>query len=157
METYLLDDLCLDTTRRQVFRDGRSIAMPALSFNTLLVLVEASPNAVSVDALIEQAWNGLVVSNETVTQRIRLLRQTLGDDIQQPRYIETIRNEGYRLIPPAQHETANASQNTGWSTIATLLALLIGVLVWFWPVHNKNRSLISAVGTMHTDFSPNHR
>lgn len=135
--TYFLDDLCVDTTRRQVFRGGRPIPMPALSFNTLLVLVDASPKAVSLEALIKQAWNGLIVSNETVTQRIRLLRQTLGDDSQQPRYIETIRNEGYRVIPPVKREAASENRSTGWSAIAALLALLVGVLVWFWPVHNE--------------------
>lgn len=137
-ETYLLEDLCVDTTRRQVFRDGRPIAMPALSFNVLLVLVEASPKWVAVDELVEQAWNGLAVSHETVTQRIRLLQQTLGDDSQQPRYIETIGNEGFRLIPLTRHEAASASRSTEWSAIVALLALLIGVLVWFLPVNNAH-------------------
>ena len=96
-----IDDLTIDFARRKVYDENREeIMLPALSFDTLRALVEASPAVLTNDELIERAWRGSVVSDETVTQRIRLLRKALQDDRRQPRYIETIRNVGYRLIPP---------------------------------------------------------
>lgn len=96
-----IDDLTVDFARRKVFDGNRAeIPLSALSFDTLRVLVEAAPAAVTTDELIERAWRGSVVSDETVTQRIRLLRKALGDDRRRPRYIETVRTVGYRLVPP---------------------------------------------------------
>ena len=98
---YRIDDLTVDFARRKVYDDDQiEIALSALSFDTLRVLIEASPAVLTNDELINRAWRGSVVSDETVTQRIRLLRKALQDDRRQPRYIETIRNVGYRLIPP---------------------------------------------------------
>ena len=42
---------------------------------------------------------GLVVSPETVSQRVKLLRDALGDDSKSPRYIAVVRLRGYRLVP----------------------------------------------------------
>ena len=45
-----------------------------------------------------QVWPGLVVSPETVNKRVNLLREALGDDPREPRYIAGVRSRGYRLI-----------------------------------------------------------
>ena len=101
-----IDDLTIDFARRKVYDgDQNEITLSALSFDTLLALIEASPAVLTNDELINRAWRGSVVSDETVTQRIRLLRKALQDDRRQPRYIETIRNVGYRLIPPVTPAT----------------------------------------------------
>ena len=95
-----IDDLTIDFTRRKIFRGkNKAISLSTLSFNTLHALVEAAPAPLTAKQLIEHAWQGSVVSDDTVTQRIRLLCRALGDDRSEPRYIETIRNSGYRLIP----------------------------------------------------------
>jgi len=96
-----IDDLTVDFARRKVFdSDHNEIALSALSFDTLQALIDAAPAVLTTNELIDRAWRGSVVSDETVTQRIRLLRKALQDDRRQPRYIETLRNIGYRLIPP---------------------------------------------------------
>ena len=48
--------------------------------------------------LIRDVWDDVVVSDETLAQRVRLLRQALGEDSQNPRYIASVRGRGYRLI-----------------------------------------------------------
>src|SRR5690606_7325869 len=52
------------------------------------------------DELMRRVWPGLVVSPETVSQRVKLVRQALGDEAAAPRYIAGIRGRGYRLVPP---------------------------------------------------------
>jgi len=61
--------------------------------------VEAAPSLLDQDELIAQVWPGRVVSPETVTQRVRLLRRALGDDAHDPRYVGLARGQGYRLLP----------------------------------------------------------
>jgi hypothetical protein len=47
---------------------------------------------------MDQVWGDVVVSPETLTQRVKLVRDALGDDPHEPRYIGLVRGEGYRLI-----------------------------------------------------------
>jgi adenylate cyclase len=95
---YSVDNLTIDTGRQLVIRAGDPIALPKLSYDLLLVLMRAAPNLVSLDELMRLVWPGLVVSPETVSQRIKLLRDALDDDPRAPRYIAGLRGRGYQII-----------------------------------------------------------
>src|SRR5215468_7409681 len=95
---YQVDDLTIDLAPRRVSRAGTLIPLKALSFDLLVTLVRGAPNLVSFEQLGERVWPGLVVSPETVVQRVKLLRDALGDDSHTPRYIEGVRGRGYRML-----------------------------------------------------------
>jgi TolB-like protein/DNA-binding winged helix-turn-helix (wHTH) protein/Tfp pilus assembly protein PilF len=95
---YVVGDLVVDTARAQVTRDGVEVPLPKLSFDLLVALIEAAPSVVSLDALMDRVWAGIVVSPETVSQRAKLLRDALGDDTRAPRYFTSVRGRGYRLV-----------------------------------------------------------
>jgi eukaryotic-like serine/threonine-protein kinase len=99
---YRFADLTLDPAQRQVLRAGRSIELNALNFDLLRTLAEAAPAIVSADDLAEHVWGRHFVSPENIAQRVMLLRQSLEDRAQDPRYVETVRNKGYRLVPPVE-------------------------------------------------------
>jgi len=129
-----VDDLTVDFARRKVFDSNqREIALSALSFDTFRVLIEASPAVMTANDLIDRAWRGSVVSDETVTQRIRLLRKALHDDRRRPRYIETIRNVGYRLIPPVS-EARPIAKSTAlparFHVGSALIVLTLFAVIW---------------------------
>jgi TolB-like protein/DNA-binding winged helix-turn-helix (wHTH) protein len=105
---YRVGDLLIDTGPQRVTRDGSVIALPKLSYDLLIALVRAAPNLLSIDALMGEVWPKLVVSPETVSQRIKLLRDALGDDPRNPRYVEGLRGRGYRLIPAVESGIASA-------------------------------------------------
>ena len=67
-----IDDLVIDVGRARVTRDDVEVALPKLSFDLLLALVEAAPDLVSIESLMERVWPGVVVSPETVSQRVKL-------------------------------------------------------------------------------------
>ncbi len=110
---YRVGDLLIDTGRQRVTRDGNAIALPKLSYDLLIALVRAAPNLLSIDALMGEVWPKLVVSPETVSQRIKLLRDALGDDPRNPRYVEGLRGRGYRLIPPVERAPPPPAGDTG--------------------------------------------
>lgn len=85
--------------RVAVARAGVNLALPKLTFDLLVALIEAAPGVVSPDELMDRVWPGLVVSPETVSQRIKLLRDSLGDDSKSPRYVAGVWGRGYRLLP----------------------------------------------------------
>ena len=127
---YRLADLTLDVARRCVTRDGEAIELKALDFDLLRFLVEQAPNVVNADVLAEKVWGRHFVSPENVAQRIMLLRQSLSDDANKPRYIETVRNKGYRLIPVVERVQARqpgAAARRRLSALAIAAALLVAV------------------------------
>lgn len=95
---YQVDDLLVDVGRAQVTRAGTEVALPKLSFDLLLALIDAAPSIATADDLIARVWPGLVISPETISQRVKLLREALGDDPRQPRYLTVVRGRGYRLV-----------------------------------------------------------
>ena len=101
---YRVGDLLIELGRQRVTRGESHVPLPKLSYDLLLALVRAAPNLVSLDALMEEVWRKTVVSPETVSQRVKLLRDALGDDPRSPKYIEGLRGRGYRLIPLVSEE-----------------------------------------------------
>jgi TolB-like protein/DNA-binding winged helix-turn-helix (wHTH) protein len=106
--TFTVGDLYLDVGQQRVTRAGSDIALTNLSFQLLVALVRAAPNVLSNDSLMTQVWPGLVVSPETVNKRVNLLREALGDDPREPRYVAGVRSRGYRLIASVSPATEAA-------------------------------------------------
>jgi TolB-like protein/Flp pilus assembly protein TadD/DNA-binding winged helix-turn-helix (wHTH) protein len=97
---FQVDDLIIDLGQQRVSRAGVDIPLPPLSFELLVTLARAAPNLVTFDQLTERVWTGLVISPETISQRIKLVRTALGDDPHAPRYIGGVRGRGYRMVAP---------------------------------------------------------
>jgi TolB-like protein/DNA-binding winged helix-turn-helix (wHTH) protein/Flp pilus assembly protein TadD len=141
---YRVDDLIIDVGRQRVMRGDTDIPLSGLSFELLLALVREAPNLVSYDRLMELVWPGLVVSPETVTQRVKLVRDALGDDSHAPRYILGMRGRGYRMLaavepfvpekPPAhqdlpEHPPTSPPTPTQPDAQRSRIGLAIGVVV----------------------------
>jgi len=141
---YRVGDLLVDAGRRRVERDGSEIALPGLTFDLLLALAREAPNLSSIEALMQEVWAGRVVSPETVSQRVKLLRAALGDDPDAPRYLSGVRGHGYRLIVPVERcsipHMAGAAARAEPAAVppsrivrgAWPLALVLAVLAALW-------------------------
>ncbi|HVT58518.1 MAG TPA: winged helix-turn-helix domain-containing protein [Thermoanaerobaculia bacterium] len=79
--------------------DGQPVQLPRLSFDLLVTLARRAPAVVGADELIATVWAGIAVSDETLTQRVALLRRALGDEAKNPRYLRVVRGRGYQLVP----------------------------------------------------------
>ena len=99
---FRIADVVLDPGRRELTRHGQSIELGRLTYSLLLELVRSAPNVVTHEELVQRLWRGRTTSPETVTQRVKLLRDALGDDADQPRYVGLVRGHGYRLMPPVE-------------------------------------------------------
>jgi TolB-like protein/DNA-binding winged helix-turn-helix (wHTH) protein/tetratricopeptide (TPR) repeat protein len=102
---FRVGDLTIDLGRGRVMRAEEEIALPKLSYDLLLFLTRAAPNLVSMDELMQGVWPRLIVSPETVSQRVKLLRDALGDDPKAPRYIAGLRGRGYQIVAPVEKLT----------------------------------------------------
>lgn len=129
---FRIADLTLDTGRRALLRDSKPIPLGPLTYRLLLTLVEAAPNVVSHDQLIAAIWGGRSVSPETISQRIKLLRDALADDPGNPRYVEGVRGQGYRLLPQVEVLTneSPARDRPRWAVpLVIAISLLVAIMV----------------------------
>lgn len=101
---YLISDLNLDVQRGELTRLERVIALPKLSYDLLVALAKSAPALLSQEQLMAIVWPDRVIGDETLKQRVKLLRKSLGDDASAPTYIEAVRGRGYRLIPAVKCE-----------------------------------------------------
>ena len=103
-EIWRLNDLRIDVRRGTVHRGDEEIVLPRLSFELLIALVHAAPGIAAHDRLLDEVWPDVTVNEETLKQRVKLLRAALGDSSSQPRYIANVRGRGYRLAGPVVAE-----------------------------------------------------
>jgi two-component system response regulator VanR len=89
--------LRLDPFRREVYRDGRYVAVTRKQFQVLEVLLAAQGGVISAEDLLARAWDE---NADPFTNAVRItissLRKRLGD----PWLIHTVAGVGYRLDAP---------------------------------------------------------
>ena len=119
--------------------DGEKRLQPKV-MEVLAYLAQRPGEVVSREQLIRDVWSGRVVTDEVLSRSISLLRASLGDEPQNPSYIETIAKSGYRMIAKVSNDGAVAeSQQTvagraSRNLVPFYLALTVALAVaglWF--------------------------
>lgn len=132
LTVYRFADLTLDSTRRSVKRGDSDLRLARLSYELLLLLVEAAPRVVTQQEVAKRLWGDRIATEDTLRQRIKLLRKALGDDADNPRYFSVVRGQGYRLIPEVESVASNVAPSRGGSRL--LQAVLLGMAVIVMPL-----------------------
>lgn len=78
--------------------DGKDTELEPRMMEVLVALAEHAGEVVSSEQLLIEVWRGTFYGDNPVHKAIAYLRKVFGDDLKSPRYIETIRKRGYRLI-----------------------------------------------------------
>ncbi len=86
--------LRLDPFRREVFRDGRYVALTRKQFAVLEVLVAAEGGVVSAEELLERAWDEHA---DPFTNAVRIILSALRKRLGDPPIIATVAGAGYRI------------------------------------------------------------
>ena len=95
---YSFDRFSVDAAERRLVRDGYPVEVSARYFDALLLMVEHPGQLITRDRFLDEAWRGIPVTDEALSQCITQLRKTLGDSPARPRFIETVPKHGYRFI-----------------------------------------------------------
>jgi DNA-binding winged helix-turn-helix (wHTH) protein len=95
----------LDSGRRRLVRGRDAVWLPDRHMDVLLILLAQAGRIVSKDDLIETAWHGLAVTDNSIVQAVRGLRVTLGSQPDGEPYIETSVRKGYRFAAPVERVT----------------------------------------------------
>ena len=86
--------LRLDPFRREVYRDGRYVALTRKQFAVLDVLVDAEGGVVSAEELLERAWDE---NANPFTTAVRITVSALRKRLGEPWVIATVPGAGYRI------------------------------------------------------------
>lgn len=136
---------------------GQILAVEPKAFRVLLLLLRNPQKLISKQELLNSVWGDAAVTESSLTRCISMLRRLLGDDVNEPRFIQTVATVGYRLVckveiseSPAEDLQATDKANGlsqgdvietsadrhplyRWShtqIMATVLALAVAVSVW---------------------------
>ena len=97
-DRYRFADFTLSIRQRQLFRNGQALPLIPRYFDLLVLLIERRPTAVSRTEIFDRVWTDVVVSDGALSQAIRTLRRTLGDDSREPIFIRTVSRHGYSFL-----------------------------------------------------------
>lgn len=128
-------------------RDSVRVRVQEQPFQLLTLLVERAGQVVTREEIRNRLWpqNTFVEFDKSLGVAVLKVREALGDDASNPRFIETIPRRGYRFIAPVHvtgpatpipaERTVSASKPNRdaakhWLIIGTLVLLLVATVVY---------------------------
>jgi DNA-binding winged helix-turn-helix (wHTH) protein len=112
VSAYTFGDYLVDASTRRLTRRGDVVPLPDRHVGVLLHLVAHAGTVITKDGLIESAWSGLAVTDNSLEQAISGLRRVLGDGPGGEPYIQTVPRQGYRFTGSVSRTTVRASDDS---------------------------------------------
>ena len=106
---YQSDNFSLDTQSYVLLRDGEPRPVEPQVFDLLVYLIEHRDRVVTRDELLDNLWNGRIVSESALNGRLKIARKAVGDNGKQQKIIKTIHRRGYQFIAGVRTETNDAA------------------------------------------------
>ncbi|MFN3747861.1 MAG: transcriptional regulator [Sphingorhabdus sp.] len=107
-DAFRFGDFTLHPADRQLLRGTKRIDLNSRYLDALHLLVRDADALVTKDRFLEEVWRGVPVTDEALTQCIKMLRKALDDDAASPRFIETVPKHGYRFIATVELHSVQA-------------------------------------------------
>jgi DNA-binding response OmpR family regulator len=100
-EPILVGELLIHEPTRTATLEGRQLELARREFDLLLALAERTGEVVSKRTLLTEVWQQAEGgSDRTVDVHLSWLRRKLGETAAEPRYLESVRGVGVRLVDP---------------------------------------------------------
>jgi DNA-binding winged helix-turn-helix (wHTH) protein len=104
---YRFAEFTLSPARRSLFRSGREVPLIPRYLDLLVLLVERRSVALHRQEIFDRVWTDVVVSDGALSQAVRTLRRTLGEDAGRV-FIRTVSRHGYQFVCPVVEEEDDA-------------------------------------------------
>ena len=95
----------LDPETRELLRGDSRVPLSPKAFDLLSILVADRPKAISKSDLQERLWPDTFVVEKNLANLVSEIRDAIGDDPSNPRFIRTVHRFGYAFretVPPAE-------------------------------------------------------
>ena len=90
----------LDTRLLELRRDDIPVSIEPQAFDVLRLLVENRDQLVSKNDLIDNVWDGRIVSEAALSSCMNAVRRAVGDDGKRQEVIRTVPRRGFRFVLP---------------------------------------------------------
>ncbi len=102
----------IDVQERELRKSGLKVKLRDQSFELLAALLERPGELVTRDELRSKLWpaDTFVDFDHSLNAAIKRLRDALGDDPDNPQFIETIPRRGYRFLAPVTAPSSSRSE-----------------------------------------------
>lgn len=107
------EDFELDFGRFQLCHRGKPVPLEGLPLQLLIFLVENKGQLVTREQISSALWSKdvFVDVDQGINTAIRKVRRALLDDVDQPRYLQTVVGRGYRFVAPIAEQATASSSN----------------------------------------------
>jgi DNA-binding winged helix-turn-helix (wHTH) protein len=104
----------LDSEAYVLRRPDGPLRLEKLPMEVLILLVQRAGTLVQRSEIQAMAWGPdvYVEHDSAINTAVRKIRRTLGDDAENPRFVETVVGKGYRFIAPIESKTSSQAQST---------------------------------------------
>jgi len=100
----------LDIDAAELRSAGNRIDVEPQVFDLIALLATNAGRCVTKDEIIDQVWDGRIVSDSAISTRINAARKALGDDGSAQRIIKTVHGRGFRFdLTPQSEATASTA------------------------------------------------
>lgn len=117
---FRIDRFTVNSDSFEVWSNDKQLAAQPQVIELLVFLIEYRDRVVTRDEIFAQIWKNRVVSDTTLSSRIKSIRKLLGDDGVQQKFIRTIHGRGYRFIGDVSQTDAKARDSADKPSIAVL-------------------------------------
>jgi DNA-binding winged helix-turn-helix (wHTH) protein/tetratricopeptide (TPR) repeat protein len=91
-------DFAFETQGNLLIRRGVVVPLEPMVARVLRYFLESGGRLVSKEELLETVWCDVFTTEDVLKRAVSQIRRVLGDDVQNPRFIETHHRRGYRFI-----------------------------------------------------------
>ncbi len=108
-DSFHIGEFHIEPSLHTVSGPAGTVRLEAKVMEVLRCLAEHGDRVVPKERLISAVWPDTFVSDDVLTRAISELRRVFGDDVKNPRFIQTIPRSGYRLMVPVSFTGADDS------------------------------------------------
>lgn len=158
---YKFNNITLDTEKFVIWSNDKEAAVEPQVFNLIVFLIQNKDRIVSRNELLNQVWQGRVVSDTSINNNIKSARKVLGDDGTKQHTIKTIHSRGYQFVAAVKTGDASATATKSKSrSNQSLVFLIVGIsilaflLLYFWKQKQIVQNDIEQTALSPTVISP---
>ncbi|HWH56398.1 MAG TPA: winged helix-turn-helix domain-containing protein [Terriglobales bacterium] len=145
---YKFGEFELDPSRFELRRDNRPLKLERLPMELLVLLLERDGQVVNRQEIIERLWGKDVFldTEHGINTAIRKIRTALREDMERPRFIQTVSGKGYRFVPEATKADGNGNATVVTERIPSPSAVVSPANAGPVPVKISGRSGLMWIG-----------
>jgi TolB-like protein/DNA-binding winged helix-turn-helix (wHTH) protein/Tfp pilus assembly protein PilF len=149
-ERYTFHGFELDPIGCELKRAGIAVKLEKIPFELLTLLVRRRGELISREEIAEALWGKGVTQDfeNGINTAVRKIRIALGDDAEEPRFLQTVVGRGYRFVAPVEGQVSAAEPPEPVAsqaparraflllTLGPALAIVIGAWAYWMRAHS---------------------